>query len=203
MKSRLRDGGGRKGLTARRGPVLIAIALALSACDESPRPTKTEISLSDYQRMCEGGNRYETTCKGRFIVWDGAVQGVGDDYVRTKLSDDLTVDVQDVDPNEHTLVEGQRVRISGWLADENIIYPDVSKGAIQPLEAPDRATSRVAVEERASEAAVRRYSVNQVMRAEQNCSPPRSYASYNTDDFNRCVRSQGISDYPYVTYNDD
>ena len=123
--------------------VLLASIIGLSGCNAlSGRPTKSEIELSDYDRTCRGGNRYETTCKGAFVLWNGEVSWIGRDYVRTTLNDSLTVDVRDIDPNEQTLVAGQRVRISGWLGDKNIIFPDVAKGRIELLETADEASAR-------------------------------------------------------------
>jgi len=40
------------------------------------------------------------------------------------------------------------------------------------------------------------FGLNEVARAEQNCSPPRSYASSNREDFRNCVRREGIEGYP-------
>ena len=114
------------------------------------RKNETEIAESQYKSLCSGDGKFDAACKGKFIIWDGIVQSVGSDYIRTKIGDDgPSVDIKDIDPSSEAVIEGQKVRVSGWLAQENFFHPDVSKGRVEPLETVDVAKVRVKAQEAA------------------------------------------------------
>lgn len=122
--------------------VVAVAAFGFWAASPKSRPVETELVSADYKQTCTGDNRFEAACKGKFVRWTGTVASLGDDYVRTRLNADLTVDVQGVETNKQILIKGQKVIISGWLTKENLIYPDVTSGVVDALETVDQAKAR-------------------------------------------------------------
>ena len=57
------------------------------------------------------------------------------------------MDVQGVTAKKLGLVQGQLVQVSGWLDDENFMYPDIRDGKISATESSSEAQSRSSAEE--------------------------------------------------------
>jgi hypothetical protein len=119
-------------------------------CSPRSRPEIGELAIQNYASQC--GKKYDENCKGKFIIWQGSVESIESSYVRVQIKNDLAVDVQDVGNKQAELTDGQRVKITGWLADDNIVPPDVSKGEIVSLESLEIAKNRFAKQERQEEA---------------------------------------------------
>ena len=109
------------------------------------QPAASEINLSDYEGICRG-ERYEDECEGKFVIWEGAIRNVESDYVRVVFPQ-VTMDVQGFDGEGYGFVSGQKVRVSGWLADKNFMYPDIEEGEIAALESAEAALARLEREE--------------------------------------------------------
>ena len=138
------------GLITGGSVATLSALLLLYMCSPQSRPNSSELALTDYASLC--GDRYDENCRGKFIIWEGSVESIASSYVRVQVKNDLAVDVQDIGNKEGELTEGQQVQITGWLADDNIIHPDVSDGEIGSLESLDTAKQRFANQERREEA---------------------------------------------------
>ena len=126
--------------------VLFAVTtVALSGCS---RPSASEVDLASYDTVCTG-RAYDENCKGKYINWSGTVDASGKDYVRVKFGDVVTMDVQGLAATDLGVVESQKVRVSGWLADRNFMYPDITDGEIEAIESTNDVQARVANEQAA------------------------------------------------------
>lgn len=126
--------------------VLFAVAtVALSGCS---RPSASEVELASYDSVCTG-RTYDENCKGKYVNWSGTVDDSGKDYVRVKFGDVVTMDVQGLTANDLGLVKSQKVRVSGWLADRNFMYPDITDGEVEAIESINDVQVRIAKEQAA------------------------------------------------------
>lgn len=124
------------------------IGLVLSSL--IPRPSQSELAQEQFAANCRDGNQYEQNCQGKFVIWEGVVSSVDDSFVRTTFQGAATIDVWgDVDV---PLIEGQRVQVSGYLANRNTIYPDIEDGEISALESVEEVRGRLARIEEAEKA---------------------------------------------------
>jgi hypothetical protein len=138
------------GLIVGGAVAALSSLLLLYMCSPRSRPEIGELAIQNYASQC--GKKYDENCKGKFIIWEGSVESIESSYVRVQIKNDLAVDVQDVGNKQAELTDGQRVKITGWLADDNIVHPDVSKGEIVSLESLEIAKNRFAKQERQEEA---------------------------------------------------
>lgn len=183
--------------------VFVGVFLIANYLDNST-PTETELDFSDYHSICS--EEYDNRCKGKYIIWDGTVVNVSDEYVRVAMDDSNTFDFQDIDGNKAGLVEGQRVRGSGWLDDENIIYPDIVDSEIIALENASSAIERRRNKEReAKQRSEKRKRVEeQELRADMDkiehikmvldqCVRTLPRHLLETEALVSCVRNKGVS----------
>ena len=136
---------GQVGKRACAAMTLIGLVV-LSACSDAPRPKESELALSSYESTC-GQDNYDENCKDKFIIWDGVIESDGDDYVKVAFGGTNKMDVQGVTAKKLGLVQGQLVQVSGWLDDENFMYPDIRDGKISATESSSEAQSRSSAEE--------------------------------------------------------
>lgn len=177
----------------------VAVAgFAVAAFVSSSRPEATELQLSSYESQCKGGDRYEGNCEGKFIIWNGEVDSVADDYVRVRFAETLAMDVW-AEP-ETSLVEGQRVQASGYLADKNFIYPDIEDGEVIAMEDAGAVSQRIAEAESDLERRRDAYYNSQWSKFVETCQAVSQDFDESRNACENMARSNGIvePEYPFM-----
>ena len=181
-----------------RIPMIIGmvLSLGLNGCGSKKRPDGGELAMIDYATKCKGGNSFAHNCLNKFVVWEGTVQSLPSDesYVRVRIDSDLTVDLQKPNLANTVLVEDQKIRFSGYLAKENIVYPDIS----DPVVALEENADEVKPRKDREIAQAQRNEENDQKRAEADerklshirqqidfCT--KFVTAYSSDVFNECV----------------
>jgi hypothetical protein len=113
------------------GAAAVFVIVGWLANSIMPRPTTSQLSLADYEQ-CSDDDTFEKVCSGRFVVWDGLIDNqfdFGDGYVRVDLGE-RSVDVYGLTINKGDRFDGMKVRFSGYLTQNNMVYDDVTSGKL-------------------------------------------------------------------------
>lgn len=101
------------------------------------RPSTTELTVAEYQAKCSDSI---SQCEGDYLDWTGEVENAG-----TKVmvrAGDIRLRLPGIDGRALGLVEGQRVRFSGYLEDGGFFRDEATYPKIETLETADVTRAR-------------------------------------------------------------